>query len=93
MPIEPKVGHRSAIAFGQSCTFGSLPIDHQSQSKPLASAPLTIAPPPDSSFGRLVQTQLPTWTTTFEPNIASGEDFVTMMQIRCGSFKLPEGFR
>ena len=32
-------------------------------------------------------------TTTFEPNIASTADFVTMMQIRCGSFQLPDGFK
>ena len=57
-----------------------------------AQTPLTIAHP-DSSSGRLVKTQLPTWTTTFEPNIASTADFVTMMQIRCGSFQLPDGFK
>ena len=90
--ISPeKVFEANAVGFR---SYAAMVEDlYRESSLPKASAPLTIAPSPDSSLGRLVQTQLPTWTTTFEPNIASGADFVTMMQIRCGSFKLPEGFR
>jgi ribonuclease HI len=73
--------------------FAALTNSHQITNAQLGATPLTITPPPTNTMGWLVKAKLPAWSTTFEPNIASAADFLLAMQVRCGSFALPAGFK